>query len=47
VTHLLHLQPVDLHTQTDQLARQTVILEPHLPLYDKEGKERGKRLARD
>lgn len=30
VTHLLHLQPVDLHTQADQLPSQTVVLEPHL-----------------
>lgn len=32
VAHLLHFQPVDLPTQVDQLAGQTVVLNLHLPL---------------
>lgn len=33
VAHLLHLQPVDLPAQADELAGQAVILDLHLPLW--------------
>lgn len=36
VADLLHLQPVDLPTQADQLAGQAVILDLHLPLWTRE-----------
>ena len=41
VTDLLHFQPVDLHTQTDQLTGQTVVLDLHLPLEKEQRVEGG------
>lgn len=36
VAHLLHLQPVDLPAQADQLPGQDVVLDLHLPLLCRE-----------
>lgn len=42
VANLLHLQPVDLPAQADQLAGQAVILDLHLPLWIQEHVKVGK-----
>lgn len=40
VAHLLHLEPVDLGAQVDELAGQAVVLDLHLPLSDRSGDRR-------